>query len=135
MSGIPLGLGFASVTLSNGSLVATVTPLPGVGYRLDGQLVGRIATRSILTLLATVKDPLDDTQFLCGDDPTFQSFFMGFCASADIMSDPSFDNTNQSCDSLSAAFGFVAISARLGAEYPGKAPVIGCDGSVQDCPR
>jgi hypothetical protein len=133
VSGVPVGLGVGTITLSHAYLVAHITPLPGVGYRLDGQLAGRMTTRSILGLLAAFRDPLDHTQYLCGSDPTFQAFRMSFCDSADIMFDPMADKTDASCDALSVALGFVAISARFGAEYPQDTFIAGCDGGIQDC--
>jgi hypothetical protein len=133
VSGIPIQLGVGTVTLTHGYVVAKITPLPGIGYRLDGQLIGRVTTRSILGILAAFKDPLDPTQYLCGKDPTFQAFRMSFCNSADIMYDPARDRTDASCDSLSAAIGFVAISGTLGAEFPQDTFVPGCDGGIEDC--
>ena len=58
---------------------------------------------------------------------------MSFCNSADIMYDPARDRTDASCDSLSAAIGFVAISGTLGAEFPQDTFVPGCDGGIEDC--
>ncbi len=135
VSGLPIPLGSTTITLSHAFVVATLTPVAGVGYRVDGQLAGRVSTLSILSVLATVKDPIDPTQFLCGNDGTFQSLLTSFCSSADIMFDPTLDRTDASCDSLSISIGFVAISAQFGAEYPKDPLILGCDGSVTDCPR
>ncbi len=113
-----LGLG-GLVTMTNLVSTATITPLDGGagGYRLDGQLTGRIDVVSVLTGLAYIVDPTNRGSTLCGNDPTYLTLRTLLCTSADIMSMPSADNTDASCNALSSAVGFSAFPAKLGAPY------------------
>jgi hypothetical protein len=132
------GLGIGSLTMTDVTFVANLTSVeesPNVfGYRLDGQIAGRISLHSLLALAAVLKDPLDRSQYLCGNDPTYLEFKDNLCAQADIMTDPSKDNMGEVCDGISAAVGFTAYSTTLGPAYLGPPLLFGCDGGVVDCP-
>jgi hypothetical protein len=135
---IEFGLGAGEVTMSQVTLVASIVPVQlsstVLGYRLEGQIAGRISVHSVLALAGEMKDPLDPTQYLCGNDPTFVQFRGSLCEQADIMTSPSEDNEGDVCDAVSVGIGFTAVSTILGPEYLGPPVVLGCDGGVVDCP-
>jgi len=108
----------------------------GAGYGLaEGQLVGRASTRSLLTAIATQKDPFDSSSFLCGSNPNYESLRALVCQGADIRLDPGARDPSQGCDALGVAFGVTAWPARFGeVEAPRVSPA-GCGpGYTDDCP-
>jgi hypothetical protein len=128
-----LGLGITSIPLSV-VLTATMTPLGGGGYRLDGQIAGRVSTHDIFAAVAAVRDPTTTNGgFLCGNDSTFQRVKANICAQADINHDPSNDNRGAPCDALSFAAPFSALPAGIGYRIDHTQPVAGCDGAIDDC--
>ena len=130
---VDLGLGVGKVGLTNAVLTARISPM-GAGYRMDGQLAGRVPTREILALLAVFADPLSDSGFdlLCGQNPTFLQYRSTICQAADITSDPVAGPTAP-CDALSVAVSFAALPAVFGAPAPSRYATPGCDGAVNDC--
>lgn len=132
---LQIGLGLGLLTFTNVIYVAQIVPQASGGYRLDGQLAGRMSIPSILAAASVIRDPLDPTRtkYLCGNDPTFQTFRGTLCGSADIMLDPSQDSMGDTCDSLSASLGLIAESAKLGPEFKAFNLTPGCDGGVEGC--
>ena len=130
---LQIAFGRSLLTLTNAVITAVLHADSG-GYDLQqGQLAGRISTHEIQAFMATFRDPFNRSTFLCGSDGTFQGFRGNLCGAADLMHDPSLDNTDAGCDAISIVVGFNAIAANVGAPYTGKPTVVGCDGSVVEC--
>ncbi len=134
LSRIDLGLGAGTLSMTGAVFTASIVSDTSGGYRLQGQLAGRASTASILTSAAAFRDPIDKTKFLCGDDPTIQTYRKQICGAADLATDPAMDGKGAVCDAISMAIGFTALSAQLGVPAETLQPVLGCDGSVQLCP-
>jgi hypothetical protein len=132
---IELGVGQADLSMSDATLMATITPDGMGGYTLTGQFAGRIAASTIFAIASTFPDPMTDGgQSFCGSDPTFQDLIRPtICSRTDIMSKTSQDNTGAGCDAISVAIGFVADKVVIGVPHTGITPAAGCDGSVANC--
>jgi hypothetical protein len=141
LPGLQFGVGVGVFAMTGiafvGDLVPVLTLGPNGGYRLQGQLAGRVSVPAILGIASLFKDPTDPTRqsYICGSDVLAVDLLSNLCGAADIMSDPSMDNATPlaNCDALSAGIGLTAVSANLGYPYKGLTVVAGCDGSVQDC--
>jgi hypothetical protein len=121
----PLGIGVGRLDVTDFALVATISP----EHRVEGQLVGRVATKGALELLAALTAPPDGG---CDQGAGYKTLHDELCQTADIMSDPARDRTNAACNALSIAIPFVALPAKLGAPFAAS-PVRFCEGGVEDC--
>jgi hypothetical protein len=131
---VVLGLGITTIPIL-AVVTARMTSLEGGGYRLDGQIAGRVATHDVFAAIARVHDPdpANAGQLLCGPDTTFQTFKPSICNQADINQDPSNDNRGAPCDALSFAGPFTALPAAIGYRIDHTQTPLGCDGAIDDC--
>lgn len=126
--GIPL-------QITSGLVFGRLVPIGGGWGLTEGQLVGRTSTRSVLTALATLRDPFDGTKFLCGSNGNYQGVRTLICQGADLRIDPGAKDPSEACDALGTAFGVTAWPARFGAVEAIPRPEAGCDaGYTDDCP-
>ena len=97
---------------SEGHLVARMTPVPGVGYTLDGFLAGRISFTDLVNAASSIPI-LSDGKYapLCKQPAFRNSFITPLCGDLDLMEHSSQDNTGQVCDAVSVVFGFHAVSS------------------------
>jgi hypothetical protein len=114
----PLSLSTVVMRLEAATLTAKVTRV-GTGYRLDeGHVVGRWATRDLLTALDTIADPTGAPGTgLCGDSGLYQQLKENICGAVDITADPLLDNKGAFCNALAVRVLFTAGPAKLGALF------------------
>ena len=111
----------AKLAASNGSYALT-----------DGIVAGRWATRTLLTSMQYLRDPLATSRSLCGTDPTYLAIKDQICKSTDLASDVAGDNTNAPCAAISVAVGFDAEPAKIGALTTGKSQGAPCGPTYTD---
>jgi hypothetical protein len=130
---IELNVGLTSLAISNVLLTATISAdVGGGGYRLEGQIAGRIAVRDAFSALARLRT--EDGGHLCGSDERFQKYVRPMvCSAADISDNPSKDGKGDPCEALSVALNFTALPARIGYRFDSTALAQGCDGIIADC--
>jgi hypothetical protein len=135
----PFSLGKATdidlVNLSGGILTAEITPaaaLPGAYSLIKGQLAGRWSVSNILGALQGAKI---QGAPLCRGNNNYALLKANLCQSADIMNDPTKDNSGGTCDSVSVGIGFTGDPAVLGSVGPGPQPLSSCgdDSGPDDC--
>jgi len=109
-------------------------PLTQTGSRwgLTGVIAGRWDTRNILTGMQVLHDPFNPSEYLCGNDSTYQAFKAAICGASDISRTPSNDNTGAPCDALSLAVAVTAESAQLGGVLAGSSPPAPCGATYSD---
>ncbi len=102
----------ADAYANDGHLVARITPIPEVGYALDGFLTGRVSFGDLLTAAGGIPILKDGKVSPLCEQPQFHNaFIVPLCADLDLMAQPSQDNTGQPCDAISVVFGFHAESS------------------------
>ena len=114
----PLALGGAFsgtfISLSGARVLGQLDKRP-TGYALkDARVVGRWGTRNLLTGMQVVTDPLNPGEFLCGNNPTYQTIKSEICKSADLTTVPQNDNSGAACDAMSLVLSFQSEPALLG---------------------
>jgi hypothetical protein len=125
-------IGGAVMDLSNAYLVGTLSavslPSNGTSWAIvDGSISGRWGSAKLLSNMATIVDPTQDSgAYLCGSNVNYGLLKGYICSLQDIPSDLSHDNMGASCDAISMAFGFTAEPARLGVVAPLPATPAGC---------
>lgn len=131
----PLKVSDLTVNLSGGVATARLVR-QGSTYRLDdGRVVGRWATRDLLTALDAVRDPFGDGG-ICGESELYKQLKKDVCATVDIAADPALDTTSAPCNALSMTVLFTAGPAQLGALLPREPPKRRCgDAWADECPR
>ena len=127
-----VNLGFGQLDISTITVTGTLVPMSG-SWGLEGQVVGRASTHGVLSLLANIADPFGGNSNLCGSDKTYRTIRQTLCEEADILKNPSFDNTGATCDAISIAVGITANPAKFGPPYMANHAPPGCDGGVDDC--
>lgn len=132
----PLSFSDLILNLTGSVVTAKIARRDGIYHLDDGRIVGRWATDKLLTVLDTVKDPYVPGAGLCGDSGLYRDLKKRICNGVDILSDPSRDHTNVTCDALSIVSTFTAGQALFGgvvAKGPGD-HFCGADYS-DDCSR
>jgi hypothetical protein len=128
---IVLDLGLTTLAVSRVILTATISAAEG-GYRLDGQIAGRVTTQEAFASVARLRGTSDAP--LCGSDERFQMYVRPkICEAADIASHESNDDQKAPCDALSVALSFRALPARVGYRFDSDPLPQGCDGSIANC--
>ena len=128
-----IGSGFGVDFLRiDGAILAGALTHGANGWALSGVIAGRWDTRNILTGMETLHDPFNSSEFLCGDDPTYQVFKAAICAASDITKTPANDNSGAPCDALSLAIAVTAEPAQLGALQTGGARQSPCGATYSD---
>ena len=114
----PIALGGSSsstftIALTAGIITAQIVPLANGTYSLaSGTIAGRWNVSDLLQSLQTVQY---NAQPVCPGGGTYAFVKGEICQYADIMTDPTADQTGATCDALSVGFGFTADPALLGA--------------------
>jgi hypothetical protein len=131
----PFGLGtqFGAtfLRLDGAFLVGAITQVQ-TGYAMTGVVTGRWDTRNVLTGMQGLRDPFNQGQFLCGNDPTYQAFKGAICQAADIASIATNDNASAPCNALSLAVGFTTEPAKLGGQLDGGPRTFPCGATYSD---
>ncbi len=119
--------GTVELDLTGSVITAPLTQVPGGWAIQNGVLDGRWATKSLLSSLAAIPDPLSTTgEFLCGTDSTYGIAKNQICSSSDIAADPKLDQTGAPCDAVSIAIGFTGLPAHMGPVTRRVLPAQGC---------
>lgn len=131
----PLKVSDLAMKLSGGIATARLVR-QGASYRLDdGRVVGRWATKELLTALDAIRDPFGDGG-ICGQSELYKQLKKDVCASVDIAAAPALDTTSAPCDALSMTVLFTAGPAQLGALLPREPPKRRCGETwADDCQR
>jgi hypothetical protein len=134
------GTGSLSIALTSGILTGNIVPGTSVGgpYRLqNGLIAGRWNVSDLLGALQTLDVTFGgSTAALCRGTATYDFIKQQICQHADIMTDPTLDQTGATCNALSVGFAFTSDPAELGPVVnPGvKAAVCGDGGDVDAAP-
>jgi hypothetical protein len=132
----PLSFSDLILDLTGSVLTAKVTRRDGIYHLDDGRLVGRWATRKLLTVLDTVKDPYVAGAGLCGDSGLYRDLKKRICGGVDVVADPTRDHTDVACDALSITSTFSAGQAQFGPIVPKEPGDHFCGaGYSDDCSR
>jgi hypothetical protein len=130
------GVGSDRIVIKVSGGVVTGKLVKGDGGTLnieEGQIGGRWRTADMLAALSNVRDPFDQTKFLCGDAGTYLNAKQIVCKASDVMASPAEDNTGQPCDALSIAVSFYDVPAHIGAIYAAPSLPTSCVGWTDDC--
>jgi len=120
------------ITITSGAILGRLVKRGASYHLVDGQLVGRTSTRSVLTALATVPDPTDNARYLCGLNALYITVRENICQGADIQIEPDSRDPGRPCDALGSAFGITAWPAKLGGVETIPPPLAGCGASYTD---
>jgi hypothetical protein len=100
--------------LTGASVTARIVRGPGGTYTLrEGQIGARWSVASALDVMMHYPGGV-----MCPGTPVFTLLKPQICSAADIMTDPTKDNTGASCNGLSITYAFTADPARLGPVVP-----------------
>jgi hypothetical protein len=134
----PISLGTSAtntftITLTAGVITGQLVSAGNGTWSLTGgNIAGRWNVSQLLSSLQTVN--LSGTP-ICPGSPTYTFVKQQICKYADIMTDPSSDNTGATCDALSLGIGFTADPALLGSVQPTAIKTSLCSGDAgpDDC--
>jgi hypothetical protein len=128
-----IAVGSAYLRVRGAIITGALEKGPG-GYAITkGQLAGRVATRDIFDMLATIRIEIGaNVSYLCGDNPGFLDYRAQICTSADINAD-GYDKQEKPCNALSVAVPFTAGEAKLGFRFDQDDPVRGCPATNDEC--
>ncbi len=132
----PLALGGSYsatfVELRSAVITADVVPMNGSFGLKNAIIAGRWDTRNLLTGMQVLGDPLNQGQYLCGNDATYQTFKAEICKAADVAADPQNDGTNAPCSAISLSLGFDSEPAQFGGAMPSSAGSTPCGPTYTD---
>jgi hypothetical protein len=132
---IRLAVASTSLAVTDTLIVAKLTPALG-SFRLDGQVAGRVTTKAIFEMLATVHlGEADAGKYLCPGQPDLEQFRQSLCNSADIAASSAFDNQGKPCEALSISVPFTAFPAKIGYQYDRPSAPSGCPNGIADCSK
>jgi hypothetical protein len=123
--------------LTNAVAVGTITPQDGGKYRVEGFITGRLAFSDATDLVGHTETVLSDggKQGTCAS-PLWPDVALDLCAARDttLLSTQEFQQPkNATCDAVTAAIGFVALSAQVSDdEFAQPQRVADCDAAI-DC--
>jgi hypothetical protein len=130
---ISLGTSAASgitVGLTGGVVTGTVVPVGNGMYRLTG---GLIAGRwNVTEMLGTLQNLSIAGSPLCQGSALYANIKTQVCQYADIMTNPTDDQTGKTCDALSLAFAFTADPANMGAVVSRPSQASPCEAGTPD---
>ena len=111
-----------------GTLVQTMAGNIPTWAIVNGSVSGRWESRDLLANMASIPDPRypDGGQYICGMDGLYGLFKSFICGLQDITSARANDDNNETCNSISMAFGFTAAPAQLGVVSAIPATPAGC---------
>jgi hypothetical protein len=111
---------YLELPLSGSVLTAALDPTDLASTISNGSFSARMSSHEMLASFQVLEN---GGSFLCGDSGLYGLLASEVCPAQDIMTSPGDDNTDASCNAVSFAIGFTAVSAHLGALFtPAQAP-------------
>jgi hypothetical protein len=115
--GAATGEGLVTIDLTNGLVVAKLTPTGNTFKVTSGIVAGRWETRKLLTAMQVLRDPFVGDAALCGSDPIYQLLKGRICDLQDIATNVLDDGKGAPCNALSLSFAFTSAPAKYGAVF------------------
>jgi hypothetical protein len=111
---------YLELPLSGSVMTAALDPTNPASPISSGSFSARMSSHELLSSFQVLEN---GGSFLCGDSGLYGLLASEVCPAQDIMNSPGADNTDASCNAVSFAIGFTAVSAHLGSLYtPSQVP-------------